>query len=216
MKSALWMVAAVVLPTAACGPKRSPGPPTGVNLSGSWVLDRRDSQDRPGTPGGEGERRRGVGRGGRGGFPGGGGFRRGGDRGPRMGGPQVDPEKIRQTMDEIRSLMQASETLALRQTASDVTVTYADSFTVTVPTDGKKVERTWPGVGKVELKAEWKEGQLQLERKLEGIKVTELFSRSPGSSRLVDAVKVKGPMPREISLERIYDERSESSKPEKS
>jgi hypothetical protein len=94
----------------------------------------------------------------------------------------VDPEKTREAMEAMRVLMRPGEHLTIEQGKSSVTLTGADGIKVTLPTDGKKVTVRVAELGEVEYKAKWTEGELEVERKVDGeLKVKEIFSRSPGS-----------------------------------
>jgi hypothetical protein len=145
-----------------------------------------------------------MGGGGRGGMGGGrGGAGRGGD----TAGMQ---ERAAQMRAVIQSLTEGRRRIAVKQSDSIVLLTYGDGAPLESLTDGKEREKAVSGLGKIKVKAEWKDGQLIVERKLEGgIKVREEFTRGLDSPRLITVTIVTG-MPTELKFRSVYDQSSGS------
>jgi hypothetical protein len=203
---------------ASAGNSNVPRP----QLAGTWVFNEAESQNpdsmfaRAGNPG-----QRPTGRGGAGGVIDGGrggGARGGGGRGGVGGGMgggaggrglfggagrELDPGRIRAVLGV---LAQERRGLVVRQTADSLTFTFADDFPIRYTPNGKKEKRTLPGLGETEVKAEWKDGLLIVERKLEDdIEIRDEFVRGPDSPRLVVNTTVSGLAPRELALRTVFE-----------
>jgi hypothetical protein len=181
------------------------------DLSGSWELNERLSenprdkmretmQQRGGGPPG------GMGGGGRGGGMGGGG---------RGGGPDggIDPETMRRRGQELEqaarsmTIIQADPELTIIQADPELTIVYADGRERRLYADGREHRREG-GTGEVETKTKWKkDGRLVVRSTTErGQEIKETFRHAPGESRLYVTTEVKGDgrMPG-IEFERVYD-----------
>jgi hypothetical protein len=215
------MVAAGAL--AACASAGNANVPR-PQLAGTWVVNQAESQNpdsmiaragnrgqRPAGRGGAGGAIDG-GRGGGGGARGGGG--RGGVGGGMGGGPggrglfggaprELDPGRIRAVLGV---LARERRGLVVQQTADSLTFTFADDFPIRYTPNGKKEKRTLPGLGETEVKAEWKDGLLIVERKLEDdIEIRDEFVRGPDSPRLIVNTTVSGLAPGELTLRTVYE-----------
>jgi hypothetical protein len=207
-RSIAWLATwTLIAPTAGCILNRGSEPPAGVVLTGSWVLDRDSSRDPELllAPGRDGSLQ-----------PQGG---TDGDRGPAdsQGTRAESParpateeaprgERRRRSLEALRALLRASERLALAQDRAQVTLTYADGPTITLPTNGKGIKHEWAGIGVVEFKAEWSGQELRIERKTEtGLKIKESIGRGLGGTRLIVDLTIEGVGPRAVTARRIYD-----------
>lgn len=172
-------------------------------LTGTWQYDdtatqRLRSEERP-------ERMRGPGGfpGGRpGGFPGG---RPGG--GPGGFGDRGRFEQIRERMQRIRQLIEASpERIEIAADTSSLTEYYGSQRTLALKTDGQEVKEQVDGVGDVKIKAKRKKDQVVVETKLDGGgKVVETY-KAAGPERLTVTVKVEDTgMRRSPEFTRVYD-----------
>jgi hypothetical protein len=87
-----------------------------------------------------------------------------------------------------------------------VTIQIGVDSIVAVPTNWRKVRVTWLDAQPSEARARWKDGRLQIERRFDdGSGVTEYYSRSPGSSRLVVYTTVDGWLRTDATVRRVYD-----------
>ena len=182
---------------------------TRADLHGDWVFNRDQSQSLDslasgGSRDGGGQRgggidvmdgtagSRGGGRGGRGI---GGGFGGGGD--------SFDPAQLRAV---VRSLASARNRLSVEQSDTAVSLQYSDNLPLPLLTNCKDTKRTLPGLGEAEIKAEWKDGLLIVEQKLDGgIKLRSEYARGPASRRLVVLTTVTGVGPRAVTVRTVYD-----------
>jgi len=88
----------------------------------------------------------------------------------------------------------------------------ADSSTIRLRTDSAKLEWTWPPSFETDVRAHWRDGTLQLERKVEdGPTVKEAFVRAPGSTRLIIATTIENALPQKLEYRRVYDLESTGS-----
>jgi hypothetical protein len=217
MQSAMRVPIVVVLSAAlcACGSRGNSSDPTPrPSLAGSWVLNAEESEEpveqlADGRGGGGGRTPAGgrgrTGGGGRGGM--GGGGRGGMGRGDDTGGMQERAAQIRAV---IQSLTEGRRRIALKQSDSTVLLTYGDGTPIESLTDGKEREKAVGGMGRIKVKAEWQDGWLIVERKLEGgIKVREEFMRAPDSPRLITTTIITG-LPRDLKFRSVYDRSSGS------
>jgi len=173
-------------------------------LTGRWVPARGDSAstahdsttERPVNlllPGGEREGRGGA----RGGY---GGEREGGGSG---GGPRYDPEALGAAM---AAAIRGQARVNIAQTDSIVHIDFADGSYFDVPADGRRRDDIWRGIGRIQSSARWTPEGLVFERKTEeGVTVTQTFSRTAGSDRLVITTMVKGPAPRPVTARRVLE-----------
>jgi len=224
--AALAAVAAALTLAACSGNSNVPR----EQLSGTWVLNESNSQNPDSVMRNAGDRRQvprggagGVidgGRGGTGGVGGrggmGGGFGgrggvgrgdgdEGGTRGGALpGGPGTG--NLVAMRNVMRVLAEERQRVVVRQMQDTVTFTFADDFPIAYAMNGKKRKRELPGLGEVETKAEWKDGLLIVERKLEGdVKVRDEFVRGPDSPRLIVNTTISGLIGRDFTYRTVYD-----------
>jgi hypothetical protein len=198
---------ALLILAAACAHHASE-PQFRPDLSGKWSLNTTESTALTAPDSGREGRGRGVlgGRGGFGGVGGRGGFGGRGGRGGTpggMGGGRSDAGEMREV---IQSLRRGDSYLELTETDSTVAIGYSDSTTMRLRVDGEKRKVTWRGIPEVETRARWHDGTLEVDHKFEGgLSVKELYTRAPGSERLIVATTVKGGIMGERTGKRVYD-----------
>jgi len=207
----LWFIATTFTASlSACssrGNASEPGPRP--DLAGNWVRNAGESETpaerlmRGRDGGSPPEGSRGGGGAGRGGMRPGGGM--GGARG---GGPEMQ-ERMERARTTIQMLTEEGSSITVNQSDSTVVLTYANGSSFEIVTDGKEREKAITGLGDVKVKAEWKDGQLVIERKLEdGLKVREEYTRGPDSPRLLVVTSVSG-LPRDLTFRSVYDRRDD-------
>ena len=191
------------------------------------IMDRggRDTTGGPGEVegrGGRGGRSRGEGRepgaggdpagrgidGGLGGTPGMGGGGYGGRRGmggDRRGGPLAGAFAGRRAL--LGFVFHAPERLELREAGATVELVTDGRDSVTLPTNGHKVEWRGGDSVKVELRARYVSGRLTVERKVsETGTVTETYYRSPDATQLFVLVRYQPfSESQPVLFRRIYD-----------
>jgi hypothetical protein len=199
------------------GTTASSGPVTAqqADLSGTWTFNEDESDDpreqmqemRDGRAGGGfGGARPSGGGGGRpgGGRPGmgGGGRRPGGEPGGFGGGG--DMERMREFM---QMAMQTVQQMELVHDDSSVTITYLNQPALTLATNGKKWKQETDQGTEIEYKAEWKNEELRVERKIDGGgTIKERFLLSPEVDQLFVITKIEGSrMPQDLEFRRVYD-----------
>lgn len=211
LKAAPIALCLLLLAAGGCAANRQAPIGPRSELAGEWTMNEQDSSlpGPAGRAGGRGPGGRGGGRGS--GMPGGGmrgsgggrGGRPGGGGGAPMGGGGEGAARARQAMEV---LVRGAERLYIQQDDSTVTVVYADGTEYRLRADGRETKSTVQALGEVKVKTRWRDGALQVERRLsDGIKVTDVFSRGPGSSRLVVETKIHGVGPQPLELKRVYD-----------
>jgi len=105
-----------------------------------------------------------------------------------------------------RVLSAARGQLTVEQTDTAVSLTWRDELPLPLLTNGEKKKRTLAGLGEVELKAEWKDGLLIVEQKLDGgVRVRREFVHGPDSPRLIVVTTVSGAGPGDITFHYVYD-----------
>lgn len=210
-KSAVMTLSACLLALAgAASPARAQARP---DLSGTWRLDEKESDDareklreasRRGGGGGGFQGRGGAGgRGGgfggggrRGGFGGAGGGPAGGPGGPEGGG-QGGAERLERLQERYAKLQ-------IRHTEPALEVEYGDQRAETFYTDGRKVKRDVGERGLVEIQAKWKDDRVVIERDRGRGKASETFELAEGGRRLVVVSKLDGPFG-SVTIKRVYD-----------
>lgn len=186
------MTCAGLVPAQA--PQANEAPPP--DLSGTWVLNERLSEDPR-----EKMREQMRGRSG--------GGRKGGGMG---GGPEggMDPEKMRQRMQERERAVQR---LVVSHSEPRLRIAFADGSERVVVTDNKKHRRE-SGIGDVETRAKWtRNGRLEITATTEdGRKVSEVYRYSSGENRLYVTVTAGGDgrLPK-LSFKRVYDRAADGS-----
>lgn len=179
--------AALMMPASCASARKNLAPPPGVDLSGGWVLDQNasDSFDS------EMSEPRGVVR------------RNPGSPGAAGGGRMIRRDDVRRDM---ASLADAPERMTLVQTDTSVSLRAAGSRRVAVvPITGRRTSVTWLDGEAVDVRAAWRDGDLRIERKREDASAVDLYSRSPGSDRLIITTTLSGGMSPDIKLRRVYD-----------
>lgn len=177
-------------------------PPPDVDLQGTWVLDRAVSDDLESAIAARGPvatRRPGAVRGGGGGGGGGGG----------AGGRVVmDRESIYQAMS---SLSEAPARLTIEHGDGVVVLRDGSGPTVELPATGAQRRMAWLDGADAQVKAEWRNSSLRIERSRDGVTVVDTYTRAPGSRRLEVVTTVNGGMGGELKLDRAYELESNPS-----
>jgi len=190
-----WSIV-VLLGLAACGGKHLSAPPSWLDLSGTWQLNARESQD----PAALQDSARARPRGAPGGMPGAGGMPGGGRPG---GGPGRRPEGMGGRATIPLEVLWPVERFTIEQGNDEVTFRFAPKEGVIVPTTGRAVATTfWPGSDDTVLKARWLEDGLEVERRMgedKGIK--EVYTRGRDAERLVVTTNLPGGR----TLRRVYE-----------
>jgi hypothetical protein len=181
-------------------------------ITGKWVLNQEQSDDPQAAfqgpmPGGRGDMREGRDRP-PGGPPSGGqqpgGRPPGGQRpgGARPGGG--DPEQMRQTMQK---LMQASAALNIVQDDSTVTIVGIEGSRVVLYPDGRKLDYLVEGAGNVETRANWIDGRLVVERRLEGgARATQTYELASEGRQMHIRVRLEGSqLPAPVEFRQVYE-----------
>ena len=205
----LWIPIALLclglgLETAAADDKKQD-----IDLSGDWQLNEELSDDprekmqemmskRGGSRGGgrdggqSGGGMSGGREGGRSGGGGGGSGRGGmGEDGQRRGNPFGDPEALR--------------SLLIEYDAPALTVVDGAERARILYTDGRKVNRDYGEGRLVEVKARWKKGVLEVERKGERGTQRERYLLSEDGQRLEVEAKIEMGQMGKIEIKRVYD-----------
>jgi hypothetical protein len=105
----------------------------------------------------------------------------------------------------LRAAAASAEQFKITRAGDTISFTI-DDRTFPLPTDGSGVDVRWLNGEMSNVRAKWRDGRLELERQLAGgIRITEYYSRGPGSSVMVVYSILDGPWPREVSLRRVYD-----------
>jgi hypothetical protein len=102
---------------------------------------------------------------------------------------------------------------AVKEPAARITIAIAgdtvliargDSAPETFVANGRKVKRPWLE-GEAEIRAEWKDGRLRIERKLENdLKFEETWTIDAAARRVSVTTVIDGPITRKISVLRVY------------
>jgi hypothetical protein len=166
-------------------------PAAQVDLSGHWRFNPDKSEDAR-----QKMHEAMQGRGGRGGFPGGGG--RGRVRFPGAGGRTGgDPR------EGMRAMMEAPPSLQVTQTPSEITVLEEDGRLRALHPDGKGYKAEG---GASEVKTRWEGAKLVVESRDErGARVTETFSTSADRKQLEVILKLEPARLPAITVRRVYD-----------
>lgn len=208
-----WSISGVllVLLLAAVGVTEVAGQEQ-ADLSGSWRLNRELSDDPSERMAEAGSGRAGSGSAGEGGFGGMGGGRGGGrsgrgGRGGSGGGRGQFSEEDRERLRRFReTALTMAEKFTIAQSDSTVAFTFQGTSALTLHTDGRKLKQESDDLGKIEIKAKWNDGELVVERKMDGGKITERYSHAQYSERLFVTTKTEfSRMPRAIVFRRVYD-----------
>ncbi len=185
--TAILLLCAGVAACSLAGPRFEPPPP---DLAGSWQLDRAGSSDSvalavafPDT------------------------LHRRPDALFDSAGIQTRRvSRIRNAADfaSLRAASHTIERLAIQRTSNHVVFVAGETAPVSIPLDGTNIETTWLDGQPCDVNARWRNGRLEVERTFaDGTRLTEYYSRFPGTDRLVVYTRVK-----DIGLEfrRVYQE----------
>jgi hypothetical protein len=128
-------------------------------------------------------------------------------RGGMAGGNMEEMQKrLAETRELMRRLAETQRRVLVEQTDSTVIFTWGTGARMELRPDGTKRKHDVRGFGEVEAKAKWEDGQLVLERSLDGgVTVTDEFLRAPGSERLLVTTRLSGSLPREFAFRSVYD-----------
>jgi hypothetical protein len=113
-------------------------------------------------------------------------------------------ERMREFM---QMAMQAVQQMELVHDDSSVTITYLNQPALTLATNGKKWKQETDQGTEIEYKAEWKNEELRVERKIDGGgTIKERFLLSPEVDQLFVITKIEGSrMPQDLEFRRVYD-----------
>jgi len=193
-----------------------PNPSPQAALSGTWKLNRDESDDpreklrsaiqdrnQNGNPGGMG-RRGGMGGGGIGmGIPGIGGM--GGGMGRPNSGPGQssgsDPQRAR-----LLDLVEAPNRVSVAQKGPEIDMTDTDSHTRVLFTDGRKLEKPKKDALQTQVKAHWEHQTLITEEKgPDGEKISHAYELSP-EGRFIDTLTLESKrLNTPIIVRSVYD-----------
>ena len=200
--NAIALALAVAGAAAACAHNVA-APVPRPQLTGRWVPARSDTAsaahdsttERPVNltlPGREREGRGGT----RGGY---GGEREGGGN----NGPRYDAEALGAAM---AAATRGEDRVNIVQTDSTVHIDFADGSYFDVPTDGRRRDDIWRGIGRIQSSARWTLEGLVFERRTEeGVTITQTLARATAGNRLVITTVVKGPAPRPITARHVLE-----------
>ena len=120
-------------------------------------------------------------------------------------------ERNRQTMQLAMDAPTQLRILRDDSTVTLVSVSIGDS--VRLRTNGKKITEKVEGAGDLEIKAEWKDDGLIVERKVNGGgKDTETYFRSSDNKQMMVIVKLEtSRLPKPVEFRRVYDAVAEGS-----
>lgn len=194
----LMTLGMVPLLVVVCASGRgSPNQPSGVDLSGTWILDREASDDLESAIANRsrGGVRRGSG--------GGGGSARAGGGGRRM----ISREAV---YADLESLGKAPDRFTLEQAEGEVTLRFPDGRNVSLRTTGQRQNVTWLDGADVEVRADWRDRALRIERAAEFVTAVDVYSRNGDGARLSVTTTLSGGMGGDVTVERFYDLESAS------
>ncbi|MCZ6916952.1 MAG: hypothetical protein O7I93_09260 [Gemmatimonadetes bacterium] len=182
----------------------------GPNISGTWVLNREDSDDPREAMQEAMQQGGGPGQGQKGGGQSGGGRSRGGSSGRRPSGTS-DPGAVGaspEQMQQIRRLMQeaarAAQRIVIEQTDSTVVVT-TDRGQRVLYSDNRKIEVTAPNGIDMELKTKWDGDKLKVETRWDGgVKITEEYQVKGEQLNLNIRIETTRPR-RRVRFNLVYD-----------
>jgi hypothetical protein len=104
----------------------------------------------------------------------------------------------------VNAVKDAPARITIAVTGDTVLIARGDSAPETFVANGRKVKRPWLE-GEAEIRAEWKDGRLRIERKLENdLKFEETWTVDAVTRRLIVQTVVDGPITRKIELRRSY------------
>lgn len=213
----IFALLAVVLLAGCASTKVSETAPPGVDLSGTWQLNKEKSADTQGAiayalsqqrnSGGRGDARSGGMRGGKGGGSRGGGGRRGG--GEKTSGQSRVPGERLETI--VAELSPSTEQVTIEQTTSELTVIYGNQWDYR-HRFGQEHDVSVMGYDGEQISG-WQEHQYVVETKTESdSKVTERFTVSSDGSRLqiqltIESKRLSDP----IIVTRVFDKSTPST-----
>lgn len=210
LRASWFLITGVVLTMLmSCGKPAQNAQISGVpnsvpDLSGTWILNRDDS-DNPRDRAREGRSSRG-GRGGRGGGMGG----ITGGRGGRVGGRDQNSGNPGAAL---RMLLAGAERLTISQSDSTIDIANAAGEITVIRADGRRRDLEAVGRGeRVRIKAQWEDGRLVVERESDDWgRITETYELVSSSERLVvnTRLRMRGAS-RTLEFQRVYDAEPET------
>lgn len=226
MKTAIAFTV-VALGLAGCGGSHKQTVAPRRDLFGEWRVDASatDSlrRDRPegedgaarGRPAAGGSGRPAGGRGGAGGGMGGrggggmgGGMAGGGRRGGGGGGGAPTAGNAPEMRAVLETFRRDNVELKIAETSDGVSVRY-DGRDVDFPI-GKSVKHSIGQLSEVRSTAKWVDGYLEIEHKVNGVKIIETFERGVDSPRLIVTEKIENAF-RPMAFRRVYVEAGHKS-----
>lgn len=204
--SGRFIVAALVAATAAgCAANGSGASAPRSDLSGTWVPRAGGAASAQATSasGEDGVDRmiaRDTGRRGRAGS--GMGRERGGERGDfgEMG-------EMGYANSSFAALRRSEQRFTIQQSDTLVHISYADRSYFDLRPNGKKHADIWRGIGRIEIRADWKDGALEVTRYMEdGTTIHEAYSRAPGSPDLVITTRVDSQRGKGPEIRRVFQQ----------
>jgi hypothetical protein len=167
---------AVTLSSCSCSASRRSGiEPERPDLTGTWLLDDLTSDDLRELLG---------------------------------GGNPADPGLLggnRLLTEAMSNILVAARAFKIEQNDSTVAITLVNGRQFAFHHDGRWVERHVEGLGIVVARAQWKDGTLEVERRLDSrVRLTTTYALSDDGRRLFVKFK-KSPPGRTIKLQRVYD-----------
>ena len=173
------------------------------NLTGTWQLNKDQSDDPAKVIRDARSENGGGGGGGRGGFSGGGmgmGRHHGGGGGSRGGGSDSS------SSGGFNERFAALETLQIDHKDPSLEITDAAGRERTLYTDGRKTEEEHSYGGTTAVTASWKDGHLEVVSKPEsGAKITETYAVAADHSQMTVTTKVDGGRSGSYTIRRVYD-----------
>ena len=104
----------------------------------------------------------------------------------------------------VNAVKDPAERVTIAIAGDTVLIARGDSAPETFVANRRKVKRPWLE-GEAEIRAEWKDGRLRIERKLENdLKFEETWTLDAAARRLTVKTVVDGPITRKISVLRVY------------
>jgi hypothetical protein len=208
-----FLYATAVMLSVSCAGNSQAAPSDRAALSGSWVLNERDSQNPLALigsgPGGFGTGGRGTPDGtiipdgrGTGTAPGTRTAGRSGGRGAaQLATNRAKAQVVQQKLEVFADM---HKRITINDNGATVNVAYAIGPQMSYRVGGKQPADTVPVLGVVRKSAEWKDGVFILHHKIGDLDMKEEFTRNIGSKRLVVYTTVKG-LARMIQYRRVYD-----------
>lgn len=192
------------------------------NLTGTWKLNRDESDDFREKMREQMQNRRQRGGGGRGGsvpggrgggWPGGGGGGRGGSP-PGGGGRQPQGDRDGRRGRLIFDYLRPAESLMIRHDEPELFITKDEQVIHERFTDGRKQEREAVDGTTIQVKTRWKKHKVVTEIKTENTgKITETYELEPEKNRLRLTVRIENSRMGDLEVQYLYDAVAVSPEP---